>query len=60
MGHLEQAIQKYRLIPTDIIEPPENLYETLDFDSALIAKAMQMGRDYVEEHWPRLERFLAG
>jgi NTE family protein len=55
---LETAISTYRLIPVKVIEPPRNLYDTLDFKPELIAQAIQMGRDLVNERWAELEQFL--
>lgn len=55
---LETAIAQYHLIPVKVIEPPQNLYDTLDFDPRLIAQAIEMGRDLVNERWAELEQFL--
>ena len=55
---LETAIANYHLIPVKVIEPPENLYDTLDFQPDLIAKAIQMGRDVVNARWTEIEQFL--
>ena len=37
---------------------PVNLYDTLDFKPDLIAQAIQMGRDVVNDRWAELEQFL--
>jgi NTE family protein len=58
MAPMELAVARYHLIPIKVIEPPKNLYDTLEFDKALIAQAIQMGRDYVADHWSELEGFL--
>ena len=58
MAPLEMAIAQYRLVPVKVVEPPANLYDTLEFNSDLIAAAIQMGRNYVSEHWTELEQFL--
>ena len=55
---LQTAIAQYHLIPVKVIEPPQNLYDTLEFDPRLIAPAIQMGRDLVHERWAELEQFL--
>ena len=55
---LQTAIAQYHLIPVKVIEPPQNLYDTLEFDPRLIAQAIQMGRDLVHERWAELEQFL--
>jgi NTE family protein len=55
---LENAISKFQLIPVKVIEPPQNLYDTLDFKPELIAQAIQMGRDVVNDRWAEIEQFL--
>ena len=55
---LEVAIAQYHLIPVKVIEPPQNLYDTLDFKPDLIAQAIQMGRNLVNDRWAELEQFL--
>jgi len=55
---LETAISQYRLIPVKVIEPPQNLYDTLDFKPELIAQGIQMGRDLVDDRWAEIEQFL--
>ena len=58
MAPMELAIAQFRLIPVKVIEPPKNLYDTLEFDSALIKQAIDMGRDYVTQHGLEIEQFL--
>jgi NTE family protein len=58
MLSLESAISKYHLIPVKVIEPTQNLYDTLDFKPELIAQAIQMGRDLINDRWAELEQFL--
>ena len=58
MVPLENAIAQFRLIPVKVIEPPQNLYDTLDFKPELIAQAIQMGRDVVNDRWTEIEQFL--
>jgi len=55
---LETAISQFHLIPVKVIEPPQNLYDTLDFKPELIAQAIQMGRDVVNDRWAEIEQFL--
>ncbi len=55
---LENAVAKFNLIPVKVIEPPKNLYDTLDFKPDLIAQAIQMGRDVVKDRWPEIKQFL--
>ena len=58
MLSLETAISQFRLIPVKVIEPPQNLYDTLDFKPELIAQGIQMGRNLVDDRWAELEQFL--
>jgi NTE family protein len=58
MAPFEAIVAQYRLVPVKVIEPPKNLYDTLEFDAALIDQAIAMGRTYVEDHWSELEQFL--
>jgi NTE family protein len=58
MAPLELAIAQFRLVPVKVIEPPMNLYDTLEFDPGLIGRAIGMGRDYVAGHWSELQQFL--
>lgn len=58
MAPLQTAIAQYHLIPVKVIEPPQNLYDTLDFKPDLIGQAIQMGRDLVNDRWAELEQFL--
>jgi NTE family protein len=59
MAPFEAIVAQYRLVPVKVIEPPKNLYDTLEFDAALIDQAIAMGRTYVEDHWSELEQFLS-
>lgn len=58
MRPFQSAIAQYRLVPVKVIEPPKNLYETLDFKTKLIEEAIEMGRDFVADNWLELEQFL--
>lgn len=58
MEPFEAQISRFRLVPVKVIEPAEELYDTLDFVPALIAKAIANGRKHVEENWDELARFL--
>jgi NTE family protein len=54
----ESAIAQYRLVPVKVIEPAKNLYDTLEFNPALIEQAMEMGRTFVADNWSDLQQFL--
>jgi len=58
MRPLEDETSRFRLVPVKVIEPDEALYDTLDFDPALLRQNMDKGRDYVADHWPELAQFL--
>ena len=58
MRPFQNEIERYRLVPVKVIAPSEDLYDTLDFDKALIAKAIAAGEKHVEDHWPELQQFL--
>jgi hypothetical protein len=58
MGPFAMVLAQYRMVPVKVIEPPQNLYDTLEFNSQLIEEAMAMGRTYVADHWAELEQFL--
>lgn len=58
MRPFESAIAHYNLVPVKVIEPDQNLYETLEFKPQLIEQAMDMGRKYVADNWLELKQFL--
>lgn len=58
MRPVEAAISQYNLVPVKMIEPPRNLYETLEFQPKLIGEAIKMGRDLVDEKWEEIAQFL--
>ena len=58
MRPLEAAITDYRLVPVKVIEPASNLYDTLEFNHALIEAAINAGRKYVNDNWADLRQFL--
>lgn len=55
---LDAEVSRFRLVPTLVIEPEADLYDTLDFDPALIRQAMANGRKAVEDRWPEIAQFL--
>ena len=54
---LEAAITDYRLVPVKVIEPVRNLYDTLEFNHALIEAAIDAGRIHVNDNWTDLQQF---
>lgn len=58
MEPFEAQISRFRLVPVKVIEPAEDLYDTLDFVPGLITRAIASGRKHVEENWEDLARFL--
>ena len=58
MAPFATVLAQYRMVPVKVVEPPQNLYDTLEFNGKLIDEAMTMGRDYVTSHWTELEQFL--
>ena len=58
MRPFQNEIERYRLVPVKVIAPAENLYDTLQFEPALIAKAIKAGEKMVEDNWPDLKQFL--
>lgn len=57
---LDAEIARYSMARIEVIEPVENLYDTLEFDPAKLREAMDRGRQAVEEAWPRLEPLVGG
>ena len=58
MRPLDSEVSRFRLVPTMVIEPETDLYDTLDFDPKLLRANMERGRKAVEEDWPAIARFL--
>lgn len=58
MRPFDAEISRFRLVPTMVIEPERDLYDTLDFEPALISQAIKNGRAYVADHWSELAQFL--
>jgi len=55
---LDRQISQYRFAQVRVIEPEEDFSDTLEFDPAKIARAIDAGRRAVEDHWPSLQAAL--
>src|SRR3546814_19293032 len=53
---LDVQIARYRFAPIRIIEPEEEVAETLEFDPARIRAAIDAGRRAVDREWDALEQ----
>lgn len=58
MRPLHAEIERFRLVPTLVIEPETDLYDTLEFKPELIARNIERGRETVRERWAEIARFL--
>lgn len=58
MRPFEDEIARFRLVPTMVVAPDSNLYDTLDFIPDKIDANILRGRQYVADHWDALARFL--
>lgn len=56
---LDLQISRYRFAPIRIIEPEQEVSETLEFNPAKIRKAIDAGRAAVEREWKALEPLLS-
>lgn len=54
----DRQLSRYRFAPICVLEPEEDLYDTLEFNPALLAKAMQAGRDAVDKNWDTIKVVL--
>ena len=55
---LDAQLTKYRFVPNVVVEPEKEFLDTLEFDPAKIAEAMQAGRASVGKMWESLEPLL--
>ena len=55
---LDTQIAKYRFVPVKVIEPTEDFSDTLEFDPAKIARAVNAGRAMVNDNWAEIEAFI--
>ena len=58
MKPLHDEIERYRFVPTMVIQPPSDLYATLEFVPALIAENIERGRQAVRDKWSEIAAFL--
>ncbi|EAQ27950.1 hypothetical protein NAP1_10163 [Erythrobacter sp. NAP1] len=58
MAPIKARIDQYFLIPTMVLQPPTDLYETLDFIPELIAQNIERGRNEVRSRWSEIAAFL--
>jgi NTE family protein len=58
MAPLRERIDRYALIPTMVIEPATNLYETIEFIPELLLQNIERGREAVRSDWPNIASFL--
>lgn len=58
MAPLRSQIDRFALIPTMVIEPATNLYETLDFVPDLLMQNIERGREAVRSRWGEIASFL--
>jgi NTE family protein len=58
MRPFQAEIERYRLVPVKVISPEQNFYDTLEFEPALIAKAIAHGEKIVDKNWAELKQFL--
>ncbi len=52
---LDKQISEYRFAQVRVIEPKEEFSDTLEFDPAKIRRAIDAGREAVDEQWPVIE-----
>ncbi|OYY68166.1 patatin-like phospholipase family protein [Sphingomonas sp. 28-63-12] len=55
---LDTEISKYRFVPVKVIEPTEDFSDTLEFDPAKIARAIDAGRAMVNANWADIQAFI--
>ena len=56
---LEAELGGYVQAPVVVIEPEEEVSDTLQFDPVVIRRAIDLGRRAVDERWDELERLFA-
>jgi NTE family protein len=59
LAPLDRQIAEYRFAQIRVLEPEEELYDTLEFDPELLAKAMQAGRNAVDKNWDTIKVVLS-
>lgn len=58
MKPLTDEIGRYKFVPTMVLQPPTDLYETLEFVPELIAENIERGRQAVRDRWSEIAAFL--
>lgn len=58
MAPIKAEIDRFALIPTKVLQPKTDLYDTLEFVPELIAENIERGRKDVRDQWSELAAFL--
>lgn len=58
LAAFDRQLSEYRFAQIRVLEPEEDFYDTLEFNPALLAKAMQAGRDAVDKNWDTIKVVL--
>lgn len=58
MQPLHDEIKRYKFVPTMVLQPPTDLYETLEFVPELIEANIERGRQAVRSNWSEIASFL--
>ena len=58
MQPLVDEIGRYKFVPAMVIQPPSDLYDTLEFVPELIAHNIERGRQAVRDDWSAIAAFL--
>ena len=58
MRPLHAEMERFRMVPTLVLEPETDLYDTLEFKPDLIAQNIERGRQMVRDRWDEIVRFL--
>jgi NTE family protein len=56
---LDKQLSQYRFAHVRVIEPEEEFSDTLEFDPAKIARAIDAGRAAVDQLWPSIQAMVA-
>ena len=58
MRPINDSLGKYCLSPIMVLEPDEEVSDTLEFNQKTIQSAIDKGRKAVDDNWPALDRLL--
>lgn len=58
MRPLRTEMERFRLVPTLVLEPETDLYDTLEFKPDLLAQNIERGRQLVRDRWAEIATFL--